>query len=346
MRFRSLMTLLFLSFTALGLVGCGSSGNSTEFVATNPAAAQTTGSLTFRFQPVAVAQTAFDVDAATARLVFRFFENGDASGQATDTRTHAFATEVVVENLSTSVRSVRITGLDANGIPLYTIVQPVAVVAGQDVIVNATGTNVPVVLSSLSFVPANSTSQAPLTSVNLSVGETAQVFLRATYDDGTVVVVNNAGAEFVNDPADPDSAAIFEVSATGSLRGLSAGSSAVIARFAGQTLGLPVEVSDSQNVTFTDLSFAVADPFLVEAGTSVAVPVTGTTSTGGTNVLASPSRITYDLVGDAVFSVSNGVVTVSEAAVGGEFASLTATYDNANGTTTTTDPLTLQVPTP
>lgn len=344
MRFRSLMTLLFISFTALGLVGCGSSGNSAEFVATGPAATPTTGDLTFRFQPAAVGQTAFVVDAGTARLRFRFYESGNASGEAIDTRNHAFATEVKVENLSSSIRSVKITGLDDNGIPLYTITQSVTVVPGADTVVSASGDPVPVVLSSLSFVPANSTTQAPLSQVSLVVGETAQVFLRATYDDGSVVVVNSAGAEFLNDPADEDSASIFEVSETGFIRALAPGSSAVVARFGGQTLGLPVEVSESLNVNFTDIVFAVDSPLELGAGETAAVPVVGITSSSTAILLASPSRLTYEVVGSSVFSVANGQVTVSPSAAGGEFASVTATYRNANGTTVTTPGLTLQVP--
>ena len=342
MRFSSVMTFLLISFTALGLVGCGSS-DSSKYVANNPVPPGNTGSLVFLFQPEVVNQSPFVVDSGVAKFVFRFYGNSTASGDPIDTRNHDFATRIVIENLSTGVRSVRITGLDSKGLPLVSIIQGVAVVAGEETVVNATAQVVPVVLQSLSFSPADSTTQDSLDGLNLIIGETAQVFLRATYDDGTVVVVNNAGAEFLNDPADANSANVFEVSSTGSVRALAAGSSAVIARFAGQTLALPVEVSDSQNVTFTEILIgASSNPLEIAPGESAAVPVAGVTSSGAV-VLASPSRITYDLQGSAVFTVANGVVTVSPSAVGGEMASLAATYQNANGSTTTSEVLQLVV---
>lgn len=342
MRFSSFMTFLLISFTALGLVGCGSS-DSDKYVANNPAPQGNTGSLVFLFQPEVANQSPFVVESGVAKLVFRFYSNLTASGDPIDTRNHDFATRIAIENLSTDVRSVRITGFDSQGLPLISIIQQVTVVAGEETVVNATAQVVPVVLQSLSFSPADSTASDSLDGLNLVIGETAQVFLRAIYDDGTVVVVNNAGAEFLNDPADENSANVFEVSSTGSVRALAPGSSAVIARFAGQTLALPVEVSDSQNTTFTEIIiWTSSNPLEIAPGESAPVPVAGLTASGAV-VLASPSQITYDLQGSPVFTVANGVVTVSSAAVGGEMASLAATYQNANGSTTTSQVLQLVV---
>ncbi len=335
------MTLLFISFTALGLVGCGSSGNSTEFVATGPGATPTTGGLVFRFQPVAQAQQFFEVDASTTRLRFRFYENANAVGDPIDTRNADFATEVSLSGLSTSIRSVRITGFGQDGVPLYTITQSVTVVAGVDTIVSATGTPVAVSLSRLDLVPANSVDSEPLTQVELEVGGTAQVYLIATYDDGTELIVGSAATY----APEGEGSEFFEVNNFGLLRGLSAGTGVLNVSFGGQTLSITVEVSESLNSTFSSIHFVE----IVEQGIApvaqVEVAAGGSYSTTLVGIRAGDSAIlginptsiyvSYSIEGSPSITVNNnnGVVSVSGSAVEGELAIVTATYSNANGST-------------
>lgn len=351
MRYRSFMTLLFISFTALGLVGCGSSGNSAEFVATGPAATPTTGGLVFRFQPVAQAQQFFEVDADTSRLRFRFYENANAAGDPIDTRNANFATEVSFSGLSTSIRSVRITGLDQDGVPLYTISQPVTVIAGVDTIVSATGTPVAVSLSRLSLVPANSIDSEPLAQVELEVGGTAQVYLIATYDDGTELIVGDAATY----APEGESSELFEVNNFGLLRGLSAGTGVLNVSFGGQSLSITVEVSESLNSTFSSIHFveivnqgvAPVSEVEVEAGETYSTTLVGIRANDGAVLGINPTSIyvSYTIEGSSLIAFNNGVISVSETAVGGELAVLTAAYSNANGSTVT-ETLQVTVPAP
>lgn len=341
MRFRSLMTLFFISLTALGLVGCGSSGVDSEFVATGPAAVSDTGSLTFRFVRPVTPQTSFDVDSATARLRLAFFDNISATGNAVLTRTVDFAPEVTVDNVPTSVRSVRITELDSSGVPLFTTTQAVTVNAGKDTVVSATGLPVAVVLSSLELVPANSTDSAPLSRVEVEVGGTAQVYLKARYDDGTVLVVGTAATY---SPSDADSAEVFSVSSSGLVRGLAPGVGQLVAAFGGQSLMLEVEVSDSLNSTFGSIFFLNSE---TETVTSVQVAPGSTfeysiagfrASDGGALSVSSTSPyLSLSVEGSSSVTASNGVVRVQAGAVAGDIAVVRADYLNANGTVSSAD---------
>lgn len=237
MRFRSLMALLFISFTALGLSGCGSSGSSSEYVMTGTPEQPNTGSLTFQF---ARAQQSFEVDAQTVRLRLEFFENVSALGAPVVTTTVDFQPTVTVENLPTSVRSVKITALDGNRIPLSTLVQSVVVVAGENTVVQVGADPVPVTLLGLRLI-GDAVSRNDLTSVSIPVNGTSQVFLEAEYSDGSKVIVG-AGATYSHDPNVGNSENILEIGELGQLRGLSQGQTSVIVEFGGQSLTLPVGV--------------------------------------------------------------------------------------------------------
>ncbi len=337
MRFRSLLTLLFISLTTLGLVGCGSSGVDSEFVATGPAAVSDTGSLTFRFVRPVAAQQSFEVDAATSRLRFAFFDNLSAVGNAVQTRTVDFAPEVSLDNVPTSVRSVRITGLNTGGIPLYTITQSVIVEAGKDTIVSSTARPVAVSLSSLELVPANSTDSAPLSRVETEVGGTAQVYLKALYNDGTVLVV---GAAANYSPLDEESEDIFSVGPSGLVRGIAPGVGQLVASFGGQSLMLEVEVSDSLNSTFSflfflDSSAQVVSDVEIAPGSTFAISVAGIRASDGgvLGVSNSSSNLDFIVEGSSSVTVAGGVVSVATGATAGDSATVIANYVNANGTT-------------
>lgn len=335
MRSRSLMTLLFFCFTALGLAGCGStSGTSTEFVVTNPPPAVNVGALQFNF---ATAQQAFVVDGATTRVRFDFFENAGALGQPFVTTSADFAPQITISGLNTVIRSVRITGLDANRVPLYTITQAVTVVGGETTIVMPNADPVPVTLQSVNFIAANSVDGSVIDSVELEVGGTGQVYLLAIYSDGTVLVVGDA-ATYLNDPNDPDSTSVLEVGSFGQLRGLAPGQTNLIAQFAGQTFTMPVNVSTNLTVNFDSIFLSNEQPISVASGSSQTVRITGVGANGVLyGVSASSPNVAYSITGAPGITVSpEGVISVAQTTPGGATAVVTVVYTNANGTTVQT----------
>jgi hypothetical protein len=324
---------IFLFFvTTLGLTGCGDSGNNAEFVVTNPPAQANTGDLTFNF---VTAQEAFTVDSDTARLRFRFYENAGALGEPVVDTTVNFQPTITSRGLPTTIQSVRITGLDASGIPLFTIIQQVTVVGGQNTTVAALGDVVPVVLDDLALVSADSVGSPQLEQIDLEVNGTGQVYLLAIYSDGTQVVVGDA-ATYSNDPADPDSAQILQVGESGQLRGLSPGQTNLIVEFAGQTLTAPVQVEAVLEVTFEAIGFINVDPLTVPAGGAAQASLVGVRASDGFLFGINPANpnLAYSIAGDAGISVtSDGVIIVADVAPGGSQATLTAVYNNANNTT-------------
>jgi hypothetical protein len=327
------MALLFIvGYTALGLSGCGSSGNDSEFVVTTAPQTPNTGSLTFNF---VAAQEPFVVDAGTAQLRFDFYDNAGALGDPVVSATVAFQPSITIEGLITSIRSVKITGLDADGIPIFTIVQAVTVVGGQNTVVEGLTDPTPVTLLNLALVGANSIDGVPLDGVNLEVNGTGQVYLLALFSDDTVMVVSDA-ATYSNDPNDPDSASIVQIGQFGELRGLSPGSTSLIAEFGGQTLTIPVTVETALNETFSEIVFASPSPLTIPEGTSAVASVDGIRESDGFVFGINPAspNLSYEISGDAGITVDDsGLVTVADLTPGGSEATLTATYQNADGST-------------
>lgn len=338
MRSRSLLAVLFFCFTALGLAGCGNSSDNGafggEFVNTNPPAPVFVGGLTFNFVDDVAAQAPFEVDPATETLRFQFFENVGAVGQPAVTTTSDYQSTVTITGLSTSLQSVKITGLDADGIPLYTITQAVTIVGGETTIVPAVAAPVAVTLQQLQLVSSPVTF-TPVGDFELEVNGTAQLYIAAQYSDGTLINVSNA-ATFSNDANDPSSSSILSVGSLGQLRGLNAGETTVLVQFDGQTLTVPVTVVSAFSATFSAILIQ-PDPINIAAGASQSLALFGLRASDDNVFGINPAGddVTLSVSGASSITVSNGVVSAAANAPGGAQAVLTATYTNANGTTVT-----------
>ena len=327
MRFRSFMAILVIAIASLGFAGCGSSSDS--FVATgNPDGPPTTGGLTFNF---ITAQSPFTVDATTNTLRFDFFDGNNADPVFSVTR--PFAPSVTIENVPASVRSVFITGFDADGIPLFTINQTVAVTPGSTNTVDGLSNAVPVALSRLRLAPGTLFDlDAELTQVNVQVGGTTQVFLFAEYSNGSVVLLGDKATYSI-----PESGAnVASVSNLGTVTGLGSGTTTLLAQFGGQTLSRPVISSDGFNPQLESINVINPSPITVAAGTPVQITTNGQRAGGGSGII-SPSSLAYttDNVGFTV--TPGGSLSVSEDVASGITANLTVTWTNPDSTTVSTD---------
>lgn len=327
MRFRSFLAVLVLAIAGLGLTGCGSSGNNSEFVATNGGGfTPTTGAVVFNF---VTAQAPFTVDANTASLQFDFYNGVDPTPIFSTTRD--FDTTVSIGGVPTAARSVIITGFDSNGFPLYTINQTVTVVGGETTTVDGVNAAVPVSLLQLSlsgdpFVPSE------LTQVNVPLNGTAQVFLFAEYSNGSRVLVGDLATYQV------ENASIATVNTLGTVSGLAIGNTNLLAQFSGQTLPVPVIVTDGLAVTITSITISPASPVSVSDGNPVQLSVSGTT---GTQSFGLTNDVTF-LSDNIQFNV-NSSGELSTSAASGSSAMITATYTNPDSSTVT-DTITATVP--
>lgn len=91
------------------------------------------GSLRFQF---AQAQSTLLVPNKTTRLKFLFTNQADGEGAFVFETTRDFALSITIDNVPLTARSVRVTALDASGLPLLTAVSPVTVLSGQSTTVH------------------------------------------------------------------------------------------------------------------------------------------------------------------------------------------------------------------
>lgn len=325
MRIKSLIVAVALGMAAAGMVGCGSSTGSDEYVATaGEVQQQPTGSLAFAF---ATAQTAFTVDANTARLRFEFFD-GVAPG-AVYTQTRDFAPTITIDNVPVTATTVRITGFDANRLPIFSVSQAINVVGGSTTAVNATNNAVPVLLSELRVVGGSLTDlDTPLTSLAVPIGGTFQTFLAAEYSTGDTILVGDLATYAIDAGGD----GIASVSPLGTVSGIAAGETALLVNFSGQQITVPIVVTDGVAVNFTTIKLDNDQPIEVTAGTGVRLEVIANNQFG---LSSTDPRLSYS-VDKSGFTVLNGMLNVDASVAGGTTAFVTVTYNNPNGSSVTT----------
>ena len=329
MRYRSLLAFLVISFVSLGLVGCGSSNDDVNFVSTQNPPVQTTGAVQFNF----VNPQAFTVDAATSTLLFEFF---DASSTTTPvvTSTQNFAASVTVSNVPVSVTSVRITGFNANRIPLFTINQSISVVGGETNVVPGLGTVVPVTLSKLRLAGGSIFNlDTELTSLTVELGGTGQVFLFGEYSNGSTVLLGTQATYAILSGGE----SVASVDANGTVSGLTVGSTQLLASFSGQTLNVPLAVVAPGTQNYTSIQVTnPTQPIPLATGTSVNIGTSGTTSGGNVFGLNS-STLTYSLSNTVDFAVTSaGAVSVNTGVATGTTATVTVTFTNPDSSVVTT----------
>ena len=329
MRYRSLLAFLVISFVSLGLVGCGSSNDNTNFVNTANPPVQTTGAVQFNF----VNPQAFTVDAATSTLLFEFF---DATSTTTPvvTSTQDFAATVTVSNVPVSVTSVRITGFNANRIPLFTIDQTISVTGGETNVVPGLGTVAPVTLKKLRLAGGSIFDlDNEITSLTVEVGGTGQVFQFGEYSNGSIVLLGQQATYAIFTGGD----SFASVNSNGTVSGLSVGTTRLLVNFGSQTLDIPLAVVTPGTQNYASIQVTnETKPIPVTAGTPVQIATSGTTS-GGSVFGLNSSTLTYSLSNTTDFSItSGGEVSVNSGVAGGTTATVTVSYANPNTTTVST----------
>lgn len=324
MRIKSLIATVALGFVAMGMVGCDSSSGNADYVVTSgEVQQQPTGSLAFAF---ATAQTAFTVDANTARLRFEFFDG--VGSDAVYTQTRDFATTITIDNVPVSATTVRITGFDSNKLPLFTATQAIEVVGGTTTAVNATSNAVTVLLEELRVVSGNLTDlDTPLSSLAVPVGGTFQTFLAAEYSSGDIVLVG----ELATYAIEAGGEGFATVNPLGTVSGLAAGTTALLVSFSGQQITVPVVVTDGVAINFTSIKIENTQPIQVTSGTGVPLQVVANNQFG---LNPADSRLSYEVNANG-FTVTNGVLNVDSSVAGGTTATVTATYTNPDSTTLT-----------
>lgn len=170
------IALLFVSL--LLTAGCGSSNDADGVVGTTlPASASETGDLTFRFIQ---AQVALEVPGESAKLRFEFFRELNGTGSTTlSAQVVDLAPEVTVRGVPVTTRSVVVTVLDRNNVPLLRSTLTVTVSPGFNKYLEfAQATTESITLSSLSLSP---------TEALLEPGHRQQFLATATYSNGDVL---------------------------------------------------------------------------------------------------------------------------------------------------------------
>lgn len=332
MRIRSLMAASVASVVCLGFtVGCGSSSNNSEYVVSSAQVQQqTTGSVVFN---LVKAQTAFSVDTATATLKFEFFDG--VTSNAVYTATKTFATSITLDGVPTSARTVVITSFDANGFPLSTITQAIEVVGGATTPISAVNTKVPVLLNKLRVVSSDlSKIDTALTSISVPVGGTFQTFLAAEYSNGSVVLVGSNATYAIGNGG----GGFASVNNLGTISGLAAGTTTLDVGFAGQTLSIPLTVSNGVTVNFTSLKIENTQPIQLAPGGTATLAVVADNQFG---LNPADSRLTY-VSNSNGFTVTNGVLKADAGLTAGATATITATYTNPD-TTKVTATVTVEV---
>ena len=334
MRFRSFLAVLVLAIAGLGFTGCGSSSSS-DFVATGGPVdgGPTSGELVFNF---ITAQAPFVVDANTAELQFDFYNGVDADPVFSTTRD--FDSTIVIGGVPVAATQVVITGFDANGIPLFTITQSIQVVGGETTTVDGINSPVAVTLVDLILISGSVfDADQELTTVEVPLDATTQVFLFAEYSNGSLVLLGDQATYTVVDTN------IATVSSFGTVSGLSVGTTTLLAQFQGQTLNRSLIVNDGSLLTLSGISVS-PNPVEVSAGNPATVVVSGTRASDGQSFSGLTANLTYAVDDQANFAVSpGGEVSVVGTPASGTSTTLTASYTNpdnstVSGTTTVTVP--------
>ena len=220
-----------------------------------------------------------------------------------------------------------ITGFDANGFPLYTIDQAIDVIGGETTVVPAVSNAVAVQLMELRLVSGDfSDLTTGLTTVSVASGGTFQVFLIAEYDNGTLAIVGDNATYAIA----ASGSAIASVNNLGTISGLSVGNTTFTAEFGGQTLTLPVAVTDGLPINFSSLIVENTQPIEIATGTPVTLTIVADNMFG---LSPSDSRLSYS-IDNAGFTVANGVVSLGSA-TNGATGTVTVTYTNPDTTTLT-----------
>jgi hypothetical protein len=325
MRFRSFLAVLVLAIAGLGFTGCGSTSTSSEFVATsNDVFMANSGELVFNF---ITAQAPFPVDANTANIQFDFYNGVDAAPIFSTFR--AFDTTITIGGVPTDARNVIITGFDANGFPLFTINQTITVVGGATTVVEGINAPVAVTLTTLRLAPGNLFQlDQQLTQVDVPLNGTTQVFLFAEYSNGSIVLVGSQATYTSGAPA------VATVSTLATVTGVAVGNTTLLVQFGGQTLNVPIIVTDGVNQALSAISVTNAQPISVAVGTPVQISVSGTRASDGQQFGLAPTDVTY-ASDSAVFVVdANGMVSTATG-VTGNTGIITVTFTNPDTSTVT-----------
>jgi hypothetical protein len=299
---------------ALVTLGCGDSNNDFVFTGTNPNPNPQTGTLTFNF--LAPAAQAVQAPNGTTDIRFDLFDGQNGAGALIDTVTVDFQTTVVLTDVPLSVRSVLITFITANGIPVQTLLGNVTVPPGGNATVDLTAFTVGVpAFEELSVSPA---------AISLNQGATQALTVIASFDNGFDVNLSGAGKGVVYTVDDSDHAT---VSSAGVVTGTNPGTAVVTVEFSAN--GTTISVDIPVTVTSTaDGTFEITPPAVTEAiGQTTTNPLVATfTPTGGTasNVIA---EVVFESSNPTVATVNpDGTISIGAGAQNGDTATLTGTY--------------------
>ncbi len=198
-RLSTLIAALVVGLVTLGLTGCGSSGDGNDaFVATTPPTGNTTtGAVTFNF---VAAQYAVGPTANQLRI--EFFPNATQTGTPSLSVTVPFAATVTVQNVPVTTQSFRVTSYDQNNVPLVTVTQTITVIADTVNTVAQIAAPQAVQLNQIAVVNSNvfpPTLANQITTFNLEVNGTGQIYLVAVYSNGDIVIVGDQ-ANYQPDP--------------------------------------------------------------------------------------------------------------------------------------------------
>lgn len=205
----SSLIALLLALVSLFAVGCGDSGE--DFVRTGNDFAQPpsqTGTVTFQF---ARAQQVANVPAGTTKLHFDFF---NADGAEVFQADRDFDTTVTIEGVPPSTTRAVVTALDANNVPLATLLYNLQVVAG--------GTSTATLLGPDDLIQFTTLTATP-DPINMVANTTQQLTVSARFSDGSSLPVDAAlGVRFSS-----RNSAIANVTANGLVAGVAAGNTTV-----------------------------------------------------------------------------------------------------------------------
>jgi uncharacterized protein YjdB len=206
--------------------GCGDSGEGAVYTGTTNGAQ--TGSVTFNFIK---AQSPLQVPQSTTDIRFEFFLGPDGSGQPSQPAAmREFAPSITISPVLDTTRSIVVTALSPDGVPLLEAVANLTVTAGNNLTVDFANARVRTVsLASLQVSPQTA---------SVEVEQTRQFQASATYSNGDTIP-----PVAVVWSSNPSSVATVDPS-SGLARGVDRGSATITA-----TIG---SVSDSATLTVTE----------------------------------------------------------------------------------------------
>jgi hypothetical protein len=307
------MTALLLG---LLVAGCESSSDG-SFVATPGESGNnnaSTGSVTFNFVQ---AQSQITVPVGTTDLRFEFFTDLGGTGSLVLREDRAYAGSITIDGVPTTARSVVVTAYDSDGFPVSEFVANVTPVADGNVVVSAaSGTSSPVTLTGITSSPL---------SLSLGLDGVVALQISATFSNGDSVPLGTdvlAEVQFTSSDT-----TVATVSAEGVVSAALNGEALITAVFRGQTVAVPVTVSNGSVIPPLATDLAV-DP------TAVSLP-TGTVSQRLTLTATFEGGVQREVTINqgVVFTSSNPGITVNsdqQIVIGNNVAAgaatVTATY--------------------